>query len=299
MKSINIKINNAEKSLGDLLCSYHHCKNAKDKYFESLTENSIFGLVNDSLSSQLNYLGDEIENIFEAEVCIRNVDEVETYDLEKISAVLKKKVDVSTLKKVRTMLDNLKPENLKMRYVKRIYDHIISLHIDQPSAFNQNSRFHLSEQDFQIKFWGPIFEWFFHSAEVVLHWGDTVLAPCKVKKIRFKADLKIVITSDHEEVVDGTTAEVARKAAPRKLWLDKLKIVIGKKCDLNNFLSSGPHLSSKEVKNVVSIPHYADTHEKRAFVQDEDAASQGQDCVQEEDWNTDWNTEYLFIGFDL
>lgn len=120
MKSINIKVNNAEKSLADLLCSYHHnmqCKNAKDKYFESLTENSILDLANDSLSSQLDYFGDDIKNILKQKY-IRNVDqEVEIYDLEKISAVLKKlhlstkKVDISTLNKVRTMLDNLKPDN--------------------------------------------------------------------------------------------------------------------------------------------------------------------------------------------
>lgn len=44
--------------------------------------------------------------------------------------------------------------------------------------------------------------------------------------------------------------EVARMAAPRKLWLDKLKMVIGTKCHLKNFLSSVPHFSSKDVKNV-------------------------------------------------
>ncbi|KAG1138652.1 hypothetical protein G6F37_011152 [Rhizopus arrhizus] len=57
--------------------------------------------------------------------------------------------------------------------------------------------------------------------------------------------------SNDEDIVDGTTAEIAKKAAPKKLFMDKLKSVLGTKCHMNNFLLSIPFIPAKEIKNVV------------------------------------------------
>ncbi|KAI7888555.1 uncharacterized protein EV154DRAFT_553773 [Mucor mucedo] len=104
---------------------------------------------------------------------------------------------------------------------------------------------------YQIKFWGVIFEAFFYNDDYMLHWGDTVSKPCKRNNLRFKADLRIVVMSKDEDVVDGRTAEVAKKASPKKLFMDKLKSVLGTKCHVNNFLSSVPFIPAKDIKNVV------------------------------------------------
>ncbi|GAA5803636.1 hypothetical protein HPULCUR_009119 [Helicostylum pulchrum] len=81
--------------------------------------------------------------------------------------------------------------------------------------------------------------------------GDTISKPCKDNNLRFKADICIVVMSHNEYIVDGTTAEVAKKATPKKLFTDKLKSVLGTKCHLNNFLQTIPFIPAKEIKNVV------------------------------------------------
>ncbi|KAI7888557.1 uncharacterized protein EV154DRAFT_604744 [Mucor mucedo] len=134
----------------------------------------------------------------------------------------------------------------------------LCMHIDKPHLFSKASRKEYSEFDYQIKFWGVIFEAFFYNDDYMLHWGDTVSKPCKRNNLRFKADLRIVVMSKDEDVVDGTTAEVAKKAqpfyfntSPKKLFMDKLKSVLGTKCHVNNFLSSVPFIPAKDIKNVV------------------------------------------------
>lgn len=85
----------------------------------------------------------------------------------------------------------------------------------------------------------------------VLYRGGTVSVPCKKEKLRFKADLRIIVMSGDEDIVDGTTAEVAKKASPKKLFTYKLKYVLGTKCNLNNFLLSVPFIPAKDIKSVV------------------------------------------------
>ncbi|KAG2202559.1 hypothetical protein INT47_012553 [Mucor saturninus] len=57
--------------------------------------------------------------------------------------------------------------------------------------------------------------------------------------------------SKDEDIVDGTTAEIAKKATPKKLFMDKLKSALGIKCHVNNFLFSVHFLPAKDIKNVV------------------------------------------------
>lgn len=57
--------------------------------------------------------------------------------------------------------------------------------------------------------------------------------------------------SHNEVIVDGTTAEVAKKVTPNKLFMDKLKSVLGTKCHMNNFLGTIPFIPAREIKNVV------------------------------------------------
>ncbi|KAG2229391.1 hypothetical protein INT48_007816 [Thamnidium elegans] len=108
-----------------------------------------------------------------------------------------------------------------------------------------------SESDYEIKFWGPIFEAYFCNDKYMLHWGDTISKPCKKSQLRFKTDLRIIVTSPDEDIVDGAIAEVARKAAPKKLFVDRLKTILATECHLNNFLTTILFIPSKEIKNVV------------------------------------------------
>ena len=62
---------------------------------------------------------------------------------------------------------------------------------------------------------------------------------------------KMKMKLNDEDIVDGTTAEIAKKAAPKKLFMDKLKSVLGTKWHMNNFLLSIPFIPAKEIKNVV------------------------------------------------
>lgn len=57
--------------------------------------------------------------------------------------------------------------------------------------------------------------------------------------------------SPDENIVDGATAEAAKKATPKKLFMDKLKTVLGTKCHLNNFLGTIPFIPAKDIKSVV------------------------------------------------
>ncbi|KAI9363129.1 hypothetical protein BD770DRAFT_213006 [Pilaira anomala] len=115
----------------------------------------------------------------------------------------------------------------------------------------------------------------------MLHWGDTHFTPCNSSNFRFRADVRIVVMSETDAMVDGATGEVAKKAAPKKaapkkvapkkatpkkvapkkvapkkaapkkLFMDKLESVLGTKCHINNFLMTVPYIPSKEIKNVV------------------------------------------------
>ncbi|KAI8058823.1 hypothetical protein BDF21DRAFT_370258, partial [Thamnidium elegans] len=74
----------------------------------------------------------------------------------------------------------------------------------------------------------------------ILYRGDIASEPCKKTKLRFKADIRIVVMSDDEDIVDGATAEVEKKVTPKKLLMVKLKSVLGTKCHINYFLGTIP-----------------------------------------------------------
>ncbi|KAG1473692.1 hypothetical protein G6F56_000808 [Rhizopus delemar] len=49
---------------------------------------------------------------------------------------------------------------------------------------------------------------------------------CKSKNLKFKLDLHIVVLNDGEAVIDGMTAEVAKRATKHNLHGDKLKSIL-------------------------------------------------------------------------
>lgn len=57
---------------------------------------------------------------------------------------------------------------------------------------------------------------------------------CKSKNLKFKLDLHIVVLNDGEAVIDGMTAEVAKRATKHNLHGDKLKSILASKCHINN-----------------------------------------------------------------
>lgn len=73
---------------------------------------------------------------------------------------------------------------------------------------------------------------------------------CKSESLKFKLDLHIIVMNDEEVVVDGMTAEVAKKATKRKLYGDKLKSILASKCHINNFLQTVSYITADEIKKL-------------------------------------------------
>lgn len=73
-----------------------------------------------------------------------------------------------------------------------------------------------------------------------------------MKGLKFKLDLRISIFNDEDVIVDGLTAEVAKKAFKSKLYDDKLKSILATKCHVNNFLKNALFITTADIKKLRS-----------------------------------------------
>ncbi|PHZ07986.1 uncharacterized protein RHIMIDRAFT_82151 [Rhizopus microsporus ATCC 52813] len=89
----------------------------------------------------------------------------------------------------------------------------LDMHVDRPWIFSKQFIEIYSEADYQYKFWSYIFELFLgRRQDVLLRWGDTISGSCKKVGKKFKLDLRLVMIQDDENIVDGCTGEMAKKA---------------------------------------------------------------------------------------
>lgn len=77
--------------------------------------------------------------------------------------------------------------------------------------------------------------------------GDTISGSCKKAGQKFKLDLRLVMIQDDENIVDGCTGEMAKKATAKKIYKDKLKSTIASKCHLNTFIKELPYIRAQDV----------------------------------------------------
>ncbi|KAI8642310.1 hypothetical protein BD408DRAFT_432420 [Parasitella parasitica] len=80
---------------------------------------------------------------------------------------------------------------------------------------------------------------------------DSISDPCPKKSLKFKLDLRLVLFSHEEVIVDGMNGEVAKQATKAKLYGDRLKSVLATKCHINNFLATIPYLDVASVKKIL------------------------------------------------
>lgn len=80
--------------------------------------------------------------------------------------------------------------------------------------------------------------------------GDSISDSCLKKSLEFELDLRLILFSHEEVIVDGITAEVAKQATKAKLYSDRVKSVLAAKCHINNFLATIPYLDVASVKKI-------------------------------------------------
>lgn len=249
---INIKIPGLDVTLGEIITNYLNeliVNNAKSRYFFFLSTNAILDISNDSIGSQMKIFNNEVKK----NIMNKFSSEDFNYESRNNQNILKKikTGSISQLKKSLNDVENYHYSGIKEKNIKKIYEYILSMHAERSWIFRKEAIDNYSEADFQIKFWGFIFETFFSDNEsIVLHWGDTMTSPCKNSKLLFKLDLRLVVFNQEEVVVDGLNGEVAKKATKKKLYDDKLKSILASKCHLNNFLNSVPFITINDIRKV-------------------------------------------------
>ncbi|GAA5808890.1 hypothetical protein MFLAVUS_002289 [Mucor flavus] len=216
------------------------------KYFDDLTANNILDITISSKDSQ-------IEGVEEADLkLLRSNNAIDNVNIQKLSKNFKSIYNGSKLVSALNSCENYKPNTLMENIVVRIYVFVLRIHHEKPWYFSSENLKRYPEFDFQMKFWGYMFETYLgRNRHIVLQWGDTMSNTCKKVGLRFKLDLRLLILKDDESISDGATGEVARKATKRKFYNDRLKSVLASKCHLNAFLESLLHISEEEIVNVV------------------------------------------------
>ncbi|KAG2227677.1 hypothetical protein INT45_004719 [Circinella minor] len=142
--------------------------------------------------------------------------------------------------------EGLLPKNLvhpfktKEKYgtTKKLYVIILELMLYDDYIFDQKTSKLLSEADYVVKVWGgPLFETLFRGSGTILHWGDTVAENIKATGHNIKIDLRIISCLDNEKMAPNfATGEVAKDIWISKFYKDKLKTVLSRKMDLNQFI---------------------------------------------------------------
>jgi hypothetical protein len=132
-----------------------------------------------------------------------------------------------------------------------------------------------SEADYIVKFWGPVFEYFFGTDEhIFLHWydyflfkdkkkmdyfwkytnfsfrGETSPAVCTNNGIKMRLDLRMMVTQNNKFIMDTTNCEYAATPTCSKLFKDRLKLVLGGKAYINEMIKSCPYIDEAEIKKI-------------------------------------------------
>ncbi|KAI8883385.1 hypothetical protein K501DRAFT_285400 [Backusella circina FSU 941] len=225
-------------------------RSKKEDYFYYLSKNIIFDLSDTSSGAQLTWFSPDVEKAIKE----RYIVEKPEHENQNITSLLKNLNKIKrgfAVSRVLAELESYKTTELKSKNIKRIYEHVLRIHAEKTWMLSKEARANYTEMDFQIKFWGPVFETFFSSPSVVLHWGDSLSDPCLKKNLKFKLDLRLLLFSHEEVIVDGMNGEVAKQATKAKLYGDRLKSVLATKCHINNFLATIPYLDVASVKKIL------------------------------------------------
>lgn len=125
---------------------------------------------------------------------------------------------------------------------KRLYILMLELLVYDEYIFDEKLCKLLSEGDYLVKVWGPLFETLFRGTSVTLHWGDTVAENVKAMARSIKLDLRIMMNLDYEKgLPDLGSGELAKDFYSSKFYRDKLKTVLSSKIDLNQMIESFPN----------------------------------------------------------
>ncbi|KAI8094893.1 uncharacterized protein B0P05DRAFT_166932 [Gilbertella persicaria] len=183
-----VKIPGLNKTLGESLLDLIPFKEKQSKktyistIVRSLSKNMIIDLTDASSESQLRWFSVDVANKIKEKYIIKKP-EFKDNNIDCLLKKLNKAKTPNSLSRFLNELESFKSNDLKIKSVKRIYEHILVIHTERNWLLSKESRSHLTEFDYQVKFWGPIFESFFSSDSTVLHWGDTMSTPCKKKQV--------------------------------------------------------------------------------------------------------------------
>ncbi|KAG0740990.1 hypothetical protein G6F35_003293 [Rhizopus arrhizus] len=125
---------------------------------------------------------------------------------------------------------------------KRLYILMLELLVYDECIFDEKLCKLLSEGDYLVKVWGPLFETLFRGTGVILHWGDTVAENVRAMARSIKLDLRLMMNMDYEKgIPDLGSSELAKDIHRSKFYRDKLKTVLSSKIDLNQMIESFPN----------------------------------------------------------
>lgn len=184
-------------------------KNKKDKYFLTLGKNGILDMTDATSGSQIGQL--PAEAVKECFIKLPFIPVTTSSSEVSIYESLMGNANSSYMKYINESLTKIKESKVATSYdiVLDVYNHILKLHQYSPDVFTNSIQDFLSEQDFIIKFWGPLVEIIFRGTGILPHWGDTTSKETISAGKRFRMDLRLI--SSHEDIkknMDSCSAEI-------------------------------------------------------------------------------------------
>ncbi|KAI8369259.1 uncharacterized protein BYT42DRAFT_583725 [Radiomyces spectabilis] len=253
----NLMYEGMEGSLGFNLQKYATSVAAitwKQKYFHFTCANGILDISDSSRLSFLRSLPKEVSIQMLTELTCAKDTEYVDYNLP-IQQIFKQINSNNSFKKISKAICDFDCHNDEQESVQEVYKFIFKM-LDKKSFMFHGDRIKMySERDYIVKFWAPVFETFFGQDEhIFLHWRDTQAQPYKTNGLNMKLDNRLISIRRGRYVMEDSDCEYASKAIGRKLYSDKLKLVLGAKAYLNEIIANCPHLDEDDIRDI-RIPY--------------------------------------------
>ncbi|KAI9476524.1 MAG: hypothetical protein EXX96DRAFT_596545 [Benjaminiella poitrasii] len=235
-----IYINNANESLGTTIGRTARNLTVTDRkfrYFHALGMNGVIDLFGTSTGSQLSNFNQDFQAKLKQQFPIPTFSQTNSIgsQLEEIQNRLKGlRDDKSYLKKYVEKINQAKTVE-KFNTTKRLYIFVLELLLYDNYIFNEDEAENLSENDYQVKVWGPLME--------------TVSRGAPDKKMKMDSRVIANILTKQDIQDDTGTGEVSKKVEKSKFYKDKLESILFSKLNLNQRLdkSSFPVINAKTI----------------------------------------------------
>lgn len=179
--------------------------------------------------------------------------------MEKFKTALKNEEDEEYLDFTLDSVSNIKTDD-KLHILEDCYLFVLKTHLYHRYIFDPMYT-HMSEADYVVKVWSPLFEIMFRSlgqhfsSLVITHWDETINPQVKKDHMNLRMDLRFVSSSlaDSNKTVDMSTGEFAPCVYKSKHYKDKLKTALASKSQMNDIFQKFPGLT-EEIITSTAIP---------------------------------------------